>query len=149
MSDEMDFTPENPDVQDNQTTLPDNPEDQEETLASVDVIAGETKITLSTPVKEFEAFKESFKNMMYAFTEFIEATGMEIGKDETKEQVNELVMAVAAMKENEEKLQENTVTRDEYEADKAEAEEKEAQAREDFVRRSEFEKFRQQIRDAI
>ncbi len=63
-------------------------ESPDEEVASVDIVSGEKKITMSAPVKEFEEFKESFKNMMFAFARFIEAAGMEIGKDETKEQVN-------------------------------------------------------------
>ncbi len=128
-------------------------EASETEIASVDVVSGEKKITMSAPVKEFEEFKESFKNMMFAFARFIEAAGMEIGKDETKEQVNLLAAELQQLKEDvkadEEVLSQSLVPRDEFEAYKAQTFEKDAEVAENYVRRAEFEKFRQTIRDAI
>ena len=55
---------------------------EESSLAKVDIITQGEKVTLSTPVKEYEDFKNSFQSMLMAFTKFIEAAGLEIGKDE-------------------------------------------------------------------
>jgi hypothetical protein len=140
---------------------PDEPEPVEEEmpeseLAKVDIISGENKLTVSTPVKEFEEFKNSFKNMMTAFSSFIEATGLEIGKDETNVKINTLLLQFEQLKEEMRseaaEMREQLVPRSDFDEYKASAEYKEAkaaEAAEDYVKRSEFEKFRQTVRDAI
>ncbi|MFC1965030.1 hypothetical protein ACFLWG_03410 [Chloroflexota bacterium] len=126
---------------------------QESDLAKVDIVTGEKKVTMSAPVKEFEDFKNSFKSMMLAFANFIEAAGLEIGKDETSAKINTLILEFEQLKEelraDEAKMREELVPREEFEEFKAVTEDKEEKAIEDYVRRDEFEKFRSAIREVI
>ena len=150
---------------------------QESSLAKVDVVTSEKKVTMSAPVKEFEGFKDSFKNMMVAFANFIEAAGLEIGKDETSTTINMLRLEFDEMRKDlqsertkirdglvprsefdefkadsaaeEAKRREESVPRSEFEELKAATEERAAKASEDYVTRGEFERFRAAVREVI
>lgn len=121
--------------------------------ATVDIITGEKRVTMTAPVREFEEFKDSFKAMMTAFGNFIEAAGLEIGKNETDTKVNALVMQVEQLRDElkaeEDKMKETMLTRDEFDGYKNESDEKAATAAEDYVRRSEFDRFREAIREVL
>ncbi|MBN2239682.1 MAG: hypothetical protein JW712_07900 [Dehalococcoidales bacterium] len=129
---------------------------EENDLATVGIVTGDRRLTVTTPIKEFEEFKTSFKNMMEAFTRLIEATGLEAGKDEQAAQINNLMLGIQQVKEDmqaeQEKLRQEMTPKDEFEQFKADTEEKAekaAEESEDYVRRTEFDKFRQAVRDAI
>lgn len=150
---------------------------EEISLAKVDVVTSEKKMTMSTPVKEYDEFKNSFKNMMVAFTNLIEATGLEIGQDETITTINMLRLDLdqmrndlqseqakirdelvprsefdklkAAAAEEEAKMREEYVPRSEFEELRTSTEERAARASEDYVTRSEFERFRAAVREVI
>jgi hypothetical protein len=108
---------------------------------------------MSAPLKEFNEFKSSFKAMMVAFGNFIEAAGIEIGKDETAEKMSELSKEMEKLREElvaeEAKVRDQMVTQDEFEEYKAKNEEKMAQESEDYIRREEFDRFRQAIREVL
>ena len=143
--------PENPDVeQDSSAPIEGSGvEESPPETATMDVITGEKRLTMTAPVREFEEFKDSFKSMMVAFGNFIEAAGMEIGKNETDARVAALVLDVEKLREElkagEDKVQESMVTRDEFDGYRNESETKS----EDYVRRSEFDRFREAIREVI
>jgi len=150
---------------------------QESSLAKVDVVTSEKKVTMSAPVKEFEDFKNSFKSMMAAFANFIETAGLEIGKDETSTTINMLRLQLDQMRKDlqseqakirdglvprsefdgfkadsaaeEAKRREESVPRSEFEELKAASEERAAKASEDYVTRGEFERFRAAVREVI
>ena len=141
-----------------------NPTDVEETefqqevmegssIAKVNLITSEKKVTMSAPMKEFEDFKNSFKSMMMAFTNFIEAAGLEIGQDESGAQIivlkSELERLRKVVQAGEAKMREESISRNEFEEYKAAASEKEAKGREDYVTRGEFERFRDAVREVI
>ena len=108
---------------------------------------------MSAPMKEFEDFKNSFKSMMMAFTNFIEAAGLEIGQDESGAQIivlkSELERLRKVVQAGEAKMREESISRNEFEEYKAAAAEKEAKGREDYVTRGEFERFRDAVREVI
>ena len=150
---------------------------QESSFAKVDVVTSEKKVTMSAPVKEFEDFKNSFKSMMVAFANFIEAAGLEIGKDETSTTINMLRLEFdemrkdlqsektrireelvprsaldefkAAIEAEDDKRRAGSVPRSEFEELKAATEERAAKASEDYVTRGEFEHFRAAVRAVI
>lgn len=157
---------------------PDDTEDiQKSNTAKVDIVTGEKRITMSTPVKEFDDLKSSFKNMMAAFANFIEAAGLEIGKDEASTRIETLrnefekfkddVKAEEAkmrkelvpqyefeklkddVKAEEAKMREELVPQGEFEKLKAVSEERAAKASENYVTRVEFDRFREAIREVI
>ena len=122
-------------------------------IAKVDIITSDKKLTMSAPVKEFEEFKNNFKSMMVAFSNFIEAAGLEIGKDETSAKINTLMYEFERFKEDLRaegaKMREETVPRSDFEEFKAATKDKEAKIGEDYVTRGEFERFREAIREVI
>ena len=126
---------------------------EESSFAKVDIVTSGKKASMSAPVKEFEDFKDSFKSMMVAFANFVEAAGLEIGKDETGIQINMLRLEFEELRKDihaeQDKMREESVPRSEFEEYKAATEEKEAKAREDYVTRGEFERFRDAIREVI
>lgn len=150
---------------------------QESSLAKVDVVTRERKVTISAPVKEYEDFKNSFKSMMVSFANLMEATGLEIGKDETITTINMLRLELDQMRKDlqseqanirdglvprsefdefkansaaeEAKRREESVPRSEFEELKAATEERAAKASEDYVTRGEFERFRAAVRKVI
>ncbi len=151
-------------------------EAQESNLAKVDVVTSNKKITMSTPVKEYDDFKNSFKSMMEAFTNLLEATGLEIGKDETITTINMLRLDLDQMREDlqseQAKIRDELVPRSEFDRLKATTaeeakkikeyvprsefdllktatEERAARASEDYVTREEFERFRAAVREVI
>ena len=128
-------------------------ESQDSNLAKVDIVTSEKKVTMSTPVKEFEDLKNSFKSMVVAFTNFIEVAGLEIGKDETITKINMLSSAFEQMRKDlqseQAKIRDGLVPRSEFEELKAATEERAARASEDYVTRGEFEKFRAAVREVI
>jgi len=125
------------------------PSTQEDASASVDIITGEKKMTMSAPVKEFEEFKISFKAMMVAFGNFIEAAGLEIGRNETDEKVEALTAEMEKLRdeiaEEQQKIQDQLVTKDEFIGFKNDSE----VMAEDYVRRSEFDRFREAIKEVL
>jgi len=134
-----------------------NNEAQEETqksdLAKVDIVTGEKKMTLSAPVKEFEDLKISFKYMMAAFANFIEAAGLEIGKDDASAQIDAIKTEFQQLKNDvkaqEDKIREELVSHNEFYELKVITEQRAAQASVDYVTRTEFERFREAIREVI
>ncbi len=150
---------------------------QGSSLAKVDVVTSEKKVTMSAPVKEYEDFKNSFKSMMVAFASFMEATGLEIGKDETTTTINMMRLELDQVRKDlqseqakirdglvprsefdefktnsaaeEAKRREESVPRSDFEELKAATEERAAKASEDYVTRGEFERFRAAVREVI
>ena len=126
---------------------------QESSLAKVDIVTSEKKVTMSAPVKEYEDFKNSFKSMMTAFANFMEATGLEIGKDETITTINMMRLELDQMRKNlqseQAKIRDGLVPRSDFEELKATTEERAAKASEDYVTRMEFERFRAAVREVI
>jgi len=168
---------EQPEMEQSEDTEVQQEEVQESSLAKVDVVTSEKKATLSAPVKEYQDFKDSFKSMMVSFASLMEATGMEIGKDETITMINTLRLELDQMSKDlqseqakirdglvprsefdefkadsaaeEAKRREESVPRSEFEELKAATEERAAKASEDYVTRGEFEKFRAAVREVI
>ncbi|MBN1189580.1 MAG: hypothetical protein JXA46_07505 [Dehalococcoidales bacterium] len=144
---EQPVSEEEADLQLETTTTP------EEETTRVDIVTGDKRMTMSAPVPEFEELKTSFKAMMLAFGNFIEATGLEIGKDENGEKISALSEEIERLRgeltTERDQVMYLVATKDELEAYKAENEEKMAQQSEDYIRREEFDRFRQAIRDAF
>ncbi len=107
---------------------------QEDSLAKVDVVTSEKKVTMSAPIKEYDSFKNSFKSMMVAFVNLMEATGLEIGKDETITTINMLRLELDQMRKNlqseQAKIREGLVPRSEFDEFKANSAAEEAKRRE-------------------
>jgi hypothetical protein len=150
---------------------------QESGLAKVDVVTSEKKVTVSAPVIEYQDFKNNFKSMMVSFANLMEATGLEIGKDETITTINILRLELDQMRKDlqseqakirdglvprsefdefktnsvaeEAKRREESVPRSDFEELKAATEERAAKASEDYVTRGEFERFRAAVREVI
>ena len=150
---------------------------QESSLAKLDVVTSEKIVTMTAPVKEYEDFKNSFKSMMASFANFMEATGLEIGKDETITTINMLRVELEQMRKDlqseqakirdglvprsefdelkaaaaaeEAKRREEFAPRSDFEELKAATEERAAKASEDYVTRGEFERFRAAVREVI
>lgn len=149
----------------------------EDNLAQVDIITSNNKMTMSAPMKEFEDLKGSFKEFIAAFANFIDAAGLQVGKDETTTKVNALVADFDALKEDlkaeedrirqesvprsefdklmddlkaeDDRIRQESVPRNEFDEYKSAADNKEAMAREQYVTRGEFERFREAIREVI
>ncbi len=106
---------------------------EESSIAKVNLITSEKKVTMSAPVKEFDDFKHSFKNMMTAFANFIEAAGLEIGQDETNAQIIMLKSEFERLRRDthaeEARLREGAVSRSDLEELKAAIEAEEARNR--------------------
>lgn len=119
---------------------------EERSIAKVNLITSDKKMTMSAPVKEFEDFKHSFKSMMTAFASFIEVAGLEIGKDETNAKIIVLKSEFERLRKDiqaeEAKMREESVSRGELEGFKADMEAEEAKRREESVSRSELEEFK-------
>lgn len=152
-------------------------EAQEDNLAQVDIVTSDNKVTMSAPMKEFEDLKGSFKEFIAAFANFIDAAGLQVGKDETTTKVNALMADFDALKEDlkaeedkirqesvprsefdklkddlkaeDDKIRQESVPRNEFDEYKSAADNKEAMAREQYVTRGEFERFREAIREVI
>jgi len=152
-------------------------EAREDNLAQVDIVTSENKVTMSAPVKEFEGLKTSFKEFIAAFASFIDAAGLQIGKDENTARINALVADFDILKEDlkaegeqmrqdsvlrsefdevkqemkseDDKIRQESVPRSEFDEFKSATDNKEAMAREQYVTRSEFERFRDAIREVI
>ena len=152
-------------------------ETKEITTAQVDIVTSQKKATVKAPVKEYEEFKDSFKSMMASLVSLMEASGMEVGADETVTAISMLKVELDQMKKNlqaeqekirdglvprsefdefkssttaeEARLREGYAPRDEFEALKAATEERAAKASEDYVTRGEFERFRAAVREVI
>ena len=96
---------------------------EESSIAKVNLITSDKKLTMSAPVKEFDDFKHSFKSMMTAFANFIEAAGLEIGQDETNAQIimmkSEFERLRKDMQAEEAKMREGSVPRNEFDEYKA------------------------------
>jgi len=132
---------------------PETAETSEEDTARVDIVTGDKRMIVSAPVMEFEEFKSSFKAMMVALGNFIEVAGLEIGNDETSEKLSALSGKVEKLRgevaAQEARVIDRMVTKDDFQSYKADNEEKIAQESEDYVRREEFNRFRQAIKDAV
>ncbi len=150
---------------------------QESSLAKVDVVTSEKKVTISAPVIEYQDFKNNFKSMMVSFANLMEATGLEIGKDETITTINMMRLELDQMRKDlqseqakirdglvprsefdefktnsaaeEAKRREESVPRSDFEELKTATEERAAKASEDYVTRGEFERFRAAVREVI
>ena len=150
---------------------------QGSSLAKVDVVTSEKKLTMAAPVKEYEDFKNSFKSMMVAFANLMETTGLEIGEDKTITTINMLSLELNQMRKDlqseqtkirdglvprsefdefkaateveDDKRRAESVPRSEFEELKAATEERAAKASEDYVTRPEFERFRAAVREVI
>ncbi len=168
---------EQPEMEQAEETEVQQEEVQESSLAKVDVVTSEKKATVSAPVKEYQDFKDSFKSMMVSFANLMEATGLEIGKDETITMINMLRLELDQMRKDlqseqakirdglvprsefdefktnsaaeEAKRREESVPRSDFEELKAATEERAAKASEDYVTRGEFERFRAAVREVI
>lgn len=126
---------------------------EESSIAKVNLITSEKKITMSAPVKEFDDFKHSFKSMMTAFANFIEAAGLEIGQDETNAQIIMMKSEFERLRKDTQtegaRMREGSVSQSDLEALKADIEAEEAKNREGSVPRNEFEEHKAAIMEAI
>ncbi len=116
-------------------------------VAKIALLKGEDKMTLSSPVKELEELKTSFKTMMVALSNFIESAGLEMGKNEEIEKMNLLVVQMQQM-QAEFHAEENKL-REDLKTFKDELSEKQAKDSEQYVRLKEFQRFRDAVRAAI
>lgn len=127
---------------------------QEGALAKVDIVTSERKVTMSAPVKEFEEFRISFKSMMMAFANFIEAAGLEVGRDDTSLKIEVLNRELEGirrdMQAREAKVREESVSLSLFEEYKAAAASKEATMRGEYVPQSMFDGYKAAVeaRDA-
>jgi hypothetical protein len=124
-----------------------------EDIARVDIVTGDKRVVMSLPLKEFEEFKESFKAMMLSFGNVIEATGLEISKDETSEKIGELSGEIEKLRDELRILQvwirDQLVTKDKFGGFQINNYEKMVQSSEDYVRRSDFIRFLEGIREVL
>jgi hypothetical protein len=122
---------------------------EESNIAKVNLITSEKKVTMSAPVKEFDDFKYSFKSMMTAFANFIEAAGLEIGQDETNAQIIMLQSEFERLRKDtqagEARIREESIRRDELEEFRAGMEAEEAKRRAESVSRSDLEELKATI----
>ncbi len=126
---------------------------KESKVAKVDMITGEKKMTVWAPEDKFEEMKKSFAEFMVAFTAFMEASGMVIGKDENIDKISALAADIEkvkkAIKAEEAKRREEAVARSEFDAFKAQVAEAEARSSEAYVTHSEFNRFKELLKDVL
>ncbi|MFC1951518.1 hypothetical protein ACFLYI_00555 [Chloroflexota bacterium] len=122
---------------------------EESSIAKANLITGDKRMTMSAPVKEFDDFKHSFKSMMTAFANFIEAAGLEIGKDETNAQIvilnNEFERLRKDMQAEKTKMWEESISRAELEDFKADMEVKDTMRRAESVSQSDLDELKATI----
>jgi len=140
--------PEQPDMERAEAEEPEvqQEEAQDSGLAKVDVVTSQKKVSMSAPVKEYEDFKNSFKSMMASFASLMEATGLEIGKDETITTINMLRLELDQMRNDlqseQARLRDGSVPRGEFDEFKSDLAAEEAKRREESVPHSEFDEFK-------
>ena len=126
---------------------------KESKVAKVDMITGEKKMTMWAPEDKFEEMKKSFAEFMVAFTAFMEASGMVIGKDENIDKISALAADLEkvkkAIKAEEAKRREEAVARSEFDAFKAQVTEAEAKSSEVYITRNEFNHFKELLKDVL
>lgn len=136
-----------PDAEETQATV------KESKVAKVDMITGEKKMTMWAPEDKFEEMKKSFAEFMTAFTAFMEASGIVVGKDENIDKISALDAALKKVKKaveaEEAKRREETVARSEFDAFKAQMAEAEARSSEAYVTRNEFSHFKELLKDVL
>lgn len=136
-----------PDAEETQATV------KEGKVAKVDMITGEKKMTMWAPEDKFDEMKKSFAEFMAAFTAFMEASGMVVGKDENIDKISALAADLKkvkkAIKEEEAKRREETVARSEFDAFKAQVAEAEAKSGEAYVTRKDFNRFKELLKDVL
>lgn len=138
---------EQPNVEETQATV------KESKVAKVDMITGEKKMSMWAPEDKFEEMKKSFAEFMAAFTAFMEALEMVVGKDENIDKISALVANLEnvkkAVKAEEAKRREEAFTRSEFDAFKAQVAEAEAKSGEVYVTRNEFNHFKELLKDVL
>ena len=138
---------EQPEVEEIQTTV------KEGKIAKVDMITGEKKMTMWAPEDKFEEMKKSFSEFMTALTAFMEASGMVVGKDEDIDKISALAADLEkvkkAIKMEEAKRREETVSQSEFDAFKAQVAEAEAKSSEVYITRNEFNRFKELLKDVL
>ena len=136
-----------PDVEETRATV------KKSKVAKVDMITGEKKMTMWAPEDKFEEMKKSFAEFMAAFTAFMEASGMVVGKDENIDKISALAANLKevkkAIKAEEAKRREEAVARSEFDAFKAQVAEAEAKSSEVYVTRNEFNRFKELLKDVL
>ena len=138
---------EQPDAEDTQATVKENK------VAKVDMITGEKKMTMWAPEDKFEEMKKSFAEFMAAFTAFMEASGMVVGKDENIDKISALAADLEkvkkAVKAEEAKRWEEAVAQSEFDAFRVQVAEAEAKSSEVYVTRKEFNRFKELLKDVL
>jgi len=136
-----------PEAEETQATV------KESKVVKVDMIAGEKKTTMWAPENTFDEMKKSFAEFMAAFTAFMEASGMVIGKDDSIDEIRalagDLEKVKGAVKAEEAKRREETVARSEFDAFKAQVAEAEAKSSEVYITRNEFNRFKELLKDVL
>jgi len=126
---------------------------KESKVVKVDMITGEKKTTMWAPEDKFEEMRKSFAEFMAAFTAFMEASGMVIGKDENIDKISALAADLEkvkkAIKAEEAKRREEAVARSEFDAFKAQVTEAEAKSSEVYITRNEFNHFKELLKDVL
>ena len=126
---------------------------KESKVAKVDMITGEKKMTMWAPEDKFEEMKKNFAEFMAAFTAFMEASGMVVGKDENIDKISALAADLEkvkkAIKAEEAKRREEAVARSEFDAFKAQVTEAEAKSSEVYITRNEFNHFKELLKDVL
>jgi len=136
-----------PEAEETQATV------KESKVAKVDMITGEKKTTMWAPEDKFDEMKKSFAEFMAAFTAFMEASGMVIGKDDSIDKIRalagDLEKVKGAVKAEEAKRREETVSQSEFDAFKAQVAEAEAKSSEVYITRNEFNHFKELLKDVL
>jgi len=142
-----------PDAEETQTTVKESKVAKKGSkVAKVDMITGEKKMTMWAPEDIFEEMKKSFAEFMAAFTAFMEASGMVVGKDENIDKISALAADLKKVKEaikEEAKRREEAIARSEFDAFKAQVAEVEAMSSEVYVTRNEFNRFKELLKDVL
>jgi len=126
---------------------------KESKVAKIDMITGEKKMTMWAPEDKFEEMKKSFAEFMAAFTAFMEASGMVVGKDVNIDKISALAADIEkvkkAVKVEEAKRREEAVTRSEFDVFKAQVAEAETKSSEVYITRNEFNRFKEILKDVL
>jgi len=112
---------------------------KESKVVKVDMITGEKKTTMWAPEDKFDEMRKSFAEFMAAFTAFMEASGMVIGRDENIDKIGALATDLEKVKKaviaEAAKRQEVTVARSEFDSFKAQVAEAETKSSKVYITR--------------
>ena len=126
---------------------------KESKVVKVDMITGEKKTNMWAPEDKFDEMRKSFAEFMAAFTAFMEASGMVIGRDENIDKIGALATDLEKVKKaviaEAAKRQEVTVARSEFDSFKAQVAEAETKSSKVYITRDEFSRFKELLKDVL